>query len=243
VKILMIVPQPFIEKRDVPLAIYDHIKALILMGFEIDLVTYAMGKDIDLPGLRIFRIPRLPLIHQVKDGPSLARFPLDLLVFFLAFWRLCHNRYDALHTHEEAGLMGIILSATFGKRHLYYTYSNFLQPIKGSRFTPHGWLIRLTYAIKMLTIRYSDSIITIRPDVMRQIQERSPYIPVYLIEQCTPDMQDSWLAFLHKSLQVEQDFTGEKIQVEQDRNLNEAKAIDAVTTIQREKVEETTCVA
>ena len=45
-KILMIAPQPFLEERGAPFAIYHHIRALISMGHEIDLVTYHIGKPV-----------------------------------------------------------------------------------------------------------------------------------------------------------------------------------------------------
>ena len=242
VKILMIASQPFMEDCEIPLAIYNHIKALTLMGFEIDLITYHTGENVALPGLRVFRAQRLPFIHQVKARPSFARSLLDLLVFWLAFWRLCHNRYDYLHTHEKAGLMGIILSAIFGKRHLYYTYSSLSQQMGSSRFILTIWLTRLAYAIQVLIARYSDSIITIRPDVKGRIQEISPYTPIYLIENCTTDEQYSWSIFLRKSLQLQKDFTGEEIRLEQNHSLNGAEKVGRITNIHIEKVEETTCV-
>ena len=183
-KILMISPQPFMEERGVPFAIYNHIRALTLMGFEVDLVTYHLGKPVELPGLRIFRIPRLPFIRQVKVGPSMAKFPLDLLVFCLSFWRLCCDRYDYLHTHEEAGMMGIILSAIFGRRHLYYMHSDLSQQIVSSGFTSNPWLIERIRAIQTFMVRQSDSIIAICPDIKSVACTMSPRTPVYLVENC-----------------------------------------------------------
>ena len=80
-RILMIAPQPFFEPRGAPFCVYQHIKALVAHGYKVDLVTYPFGKDIDLPDLRIYRAPSVPFIHGVKPGFSLAKFPLDLLVF------------------------------------------------------------------------------------------------------------------------------------------------------------------
>ena len=118
----MIAPQPFLEERGAPFAIYHHIKALLHMGHTVDLVTYYIGKPVNLPGLRIFRISSIPGIHQIKVGPSMVKFPLDLLVFCLTFWRLCIMRYDCLHTHEEAGIIGVLLGYIFGRKHLYYMH-------------------------------------------------------------------------------------------------------------------------
>ena len=54
-KILMIAPEPFFEPRGTPFSEYFRIKALSELGHEIDLATYPIGKDVDIPDLRIFR--------------------------------------------------------------------------------------------------------------------------------------------------------------------------------------------
>src|SRR4030088_263714 len=113
-RILMIAPQPFFEPRGASFCVYQHIKALVAHGYKVDLVTYSFGKDVALPGLRIYRAPSVPFIQGVKPGFSPAKFPLDLLVFLAALWRLYLRRYHYIHTHEEAALMGILLAAIFG---------------------------------------------------------------------------------------------------------------------------------
>ena len=196
-KILMIAPQPFLEERGAPFAIYHHIKVLLSMGYEIDLVTYHIGKPVDLPGLRILRIPALPFIRQVKVGPSLAKFPLDLLVFCLSLWRLCVAHYDCIHTHEEAGLIGVVLSAIFGCKHLYYMHSDLSQQVLSSDFTTNPLLIRLVEAVQKLIVRKSDAIIAICPDIEIAAKQMETSAPIYMIENSAvdenlpvPEMQD-----------------------------------------------------
>ncbi len=83
-RILMIAPEPFLEPRGTPFSVYHRMRALVTLGYEVDLVTYPIGKQVTLPGLRIYRTPALPFIRKVKIGPSLAKFPLDILVFLTA---------------------------------------------------------------------------------------------------------------------------------------------------------------
>src|SRR5713101_2990093 len=89
VRVLMIAPEPFLEPRGTPFSVYHRTKALVTLGYEVDLVTYPIGKQVELPGLHIYRSPALPFIRKVKIGPSLAKLPLDVLLFFTALWRLC----------------------------------------------------------------------------------------------------------------------------------------------------------
>ncbi|GER86010.1 glycoside hydrolase [Dictyobacter vulcani] len=186
-KILMIAPQPFMEERGAPFAIYHHIKALLCMGHTVDLVTYHIGKPVELPGLHIFRIPTIPGIHQVKVGPSMAKFPLDLLVFFVALWRLCITRYDCMHTHEEAGAMGVLLSLIFGRKHLYYMHSDLSQQIVSSEFTKNPFIIHCVKLIQKLIVRKAHGIIAICPDIERTARGMTSKTPIHMIENSAVD--------------------------------------------------------
>ena len=77
-RILMIAPEPFFEPRGTPFSEYHRIRALLDLGHTVDLVTYPFGKDVTLPGLRIFRAARPPFITRVKIGPSPAKLFLDM---------------------------------------------------------------------------------------------------------------------------------------------------------------------
>ena len=78
--ILMIAPEPFFEPRGTPFSEYHRIRALTSLGHTVDLVTYPFGRDVELPGLRIFRCAKPPFISHVKIGPSWAKVPLNLLL-------------------------------------------------------------------------------------------------------------------------------------------------------------------
>ena len=186
-KILMLAPQPFLEERGAPFAIYHHIKALLAMGFEVDLVTYHIGKPVNLPGLRIIRIPHVPFVHQVKVGPSLLKIPLDVLLFLVALLQLFVRRYQYIHTHEEAGVMGVVLSGLFGCKHLYYMHSDLSQQIVSSDFTENALLIRLVKAVQVFMVQKSHAVITICPDIETTAREMTSTTPIYMIENSAVD--------------------------------------------------------
>ena len=85
--ILMIAPEPFFEPRGTPFSEYHRIRALLELGHTVDLVTYPFGEDVALPGLRVFRAMRPPLIRRVGIGPSFAKVPLDLSLAATALGR------------------------------------------------------------------------------------------------------------------------------------------------------------
>ena len=66
----MLAPEPFFEPRGTPFSEYHRIKTLGELGHHVDLVTYPIGRNVELPNLRIFRGPRPPFVTRVPIGPS-----------------------------------------------------------------------------------------------------------------------------------------------------------------------------
>jgi glycosyltransferase involved in cell wall biosynthesis len=180
-RILMIAPEPFLEPRGTPFSVYYRIKALLTSGYQVDLVTYPIGEQVTLPGLRVYRGPRLPFIRKVKIGPSLAKFPLDLCVFIIAFWRLCTRRYRYIHTHEEAGVMGALLSILFGCTHLYDMHSDLAEEMTNFSFTKSRWVIHCVELLQKWVVRSSAVVIAVYPELERMVKRIDPDKPVHLV--------------------------------------------------------------
>ena len=130
----MIAPQPFFEPRGTPFSEFHRIRALTDLGHTVDLVTYPFGQDVTLPGLRVFRSWRVPFLTRVKIGPSLAKIPLDALLTLTAVRRAMSDRYDAVHSHEEGGVIGVLLAAVLRVPHVYDMHSSLPQQLTNFAF-------------------------------------------------------------------------------------------------------------
>src|SRR5262245_66329012 len=108
-RILMIAPEPFFEPRGTPFSEFHRIRALTALGHQVDLVTYPFGQDVAMPGLRVFRAMRPPFLRRVRVGPSFAKVPLDVLLGLAAIRRVMSQRYDAIHSHDEGGLIELCI--------------------------------------------------------------------------------------------------------------------------------------
>jgi glycosyltransferase involved in cell wall biosynthesis len=166
-RILMLAPEPFFEPRGTPFSEYHRIKALVEDGHAVDLVTYGYGADVDLPNLRIVRSNRLPLVRRVPIGPSLTKLLLDLLLTVTTLRQARRVRYDAIHSHEEAGVLGVWLSQRLGVPHLYDMHSSLPQQLSNFRFTQSGLIRRAFDAMERRMIGGSRVVITI----CRELQE------------------------------------------------------------------------
>jgi glycosyltransferase involved in cell wall biosynthesis len=135
VRILMLAPEPFFEPRGTPFSEYHRIKALGELGHHVDLVTYPIGRDVELPNLRIFRSLRPPFVRKVRIGPSVTKIVLDSLMLLTIARRALSERYDAIHSHEEMGLVGVWLAKWLGIPHLYDMHSSLPQQLSNFKYS------------------------------------------------------------------------------------------------------------
>ena len=168
-KILMIAPQPFFQPRGTPFSVLGRLKALSDLGHEVDLLTYHVGEDKLFPNIRIFRIPKLP-IKKVKVGPSLAKIPMDSVLFSKAFSLIRRNKYEVLHTHEEAGFMGIILKKMTGLPHIYDMHSSLPQQLHNFNFTRSKMIHSVFEWLERKTLENAEGVITICPELYNYVE-------------------------------------------------------------------------
>lgn len=160
-RVLMLAPEPFFEPRGTPFSEFHRIKALVALGHYVDLVTYPIGRDVDLPNLRIFRAARPPFVTRVPIGPSAVKVVLDVLMLFTIARRALAGRYDAIHSHEEMGLVGVWLSKLLGIPHLYDMHSSLPQQLGNFKFSGSSALRAVFDAVETQMVGKSDVVITI----------------------------------------------------------------------------------
>jgi glycosyltransferase involved in cell wall biosynthesis len=180
--ILMIAPEPFFEPRGTPFSEFHRIRALTTLGHTVDLVTYPFGRDVELSGLRIFRCARPPFMHRIGIGPSWAKVPLDAALAWTALRRAFGTKYDAVHSHEEGGVIGVLLARWLGVPHLYDMHSSLPQQVANFDYSSGGWLARVLGWFERLMIRRSKAVIVICPDLELTVRQIDGAVPVVLIE-------------------------------------------------------------
>jgi glycosyltransferase involved in cell wall biosynthesis len=157
----MLAPEPFFEPRGTPFSEYHRIKALGELGHHVDLVTYPIGRDVELPNLRIFRSIRPPFVQSVRIGPSVPKIWLDLLMLPTILRRVWSDRYDAIHSHEEMGLVGVWLARWMGVPHVYDMHSSLPQQLSNFEYPGRRWMRRWFGWVENQMVRKSHAVITI----------------------------------------------------------------------------------
>ncbi|MEX0745754.1 MAG: glycosyltransferase [Phycisphaeraceae bacterium] len=166
-KALVIAPQPFFTPRGTPFSVYYRTLVMTEQGVQVDLLTYGQGEDVNLPDVRIIRIPRLRLLGTPRIGPSPLKAFLDLFMIVWTMGLLLRRRYDYVHAHEEAVFWCRWLKPVFRFKLAYDMHSSLPQQLGNFRFTTSKWLVGLFEKLEDGALRHSEAVITICPDLER----------------------------------------------------------------------------
>ncbi len=167
----MLAPEPFFEPRGTPFSEYHRIKALVEQGHHVDLVTYPIGANVDLPNLRIIRTVSMPIDKKVPIGPSATKAFLDVLLVVTALRQAMKQSYDAIHSHEEAGIIGVWLSRRLGIPHLYDMHSSLPQQLTNFKFTRSSLITKGFEAAESYMVHGSKVVITICQELQDTVEK------------------------------------------------------------------------
>lgn len=180
--ILMIAPEPFFEPRGTPFSEFHRIRALTTLGHTVDLVTYPFGRDVTMPGLQIIRCLRPLFMRRIGIGPSWKKVPLDAALALTAARVAVTRRYDAIHSHEEGGGIGVVLARLLRVPHLYDMHSSLPQQVGNFGYGESTWLSTALGWLERIMIRNSKVIIVICQALETTVRGVDPGVPTVLIE-------------------------------------------------------------
>jgi glycosyltransferase involved in cell wall biosynthesis len=164
-KALVIAPQPFFTPRGTPFSVYYRTLITAELGLDVDLLTYGEGDDIEIPGVRIIRIPNFGFLGSVRIGPSYLKLFLDIFIILWTIMLLVRNRYDVVHAHEEAIFICPLLKPIFKFKLIYDMHSSLPEQLTNFKFTTFKPLINLFKWLEDKCLQASDATITICPSL------------------------------------------------------------------------------
>lgn len=209
-KILMIAPEPVFRVRGTPFSVRDRCRVYSDLGHTVDLLTYPFGDDFSFPGIKIHRIRKIPGIKDVAIGFSWQKIPLDALLFAKTFAALHRTRYDLVHTHEEAGMIGALLGPLFRTPHLYDMHSSLPQQFDNYKTSGSGIVLKFMNWSEKYILSHSNAVIAICPHLKQIALESVPDVNVHVIEnlaqQLSIDPSPEDIAELRKEYDLENAF-------------------------------------
>jgi glycosyltransferase involved in cell wall biosynthesis len=180
-RILMVSPHPVYSPRGTPISVFNRCVALCALGHEVDLVTYPVGQDREVPGLRYLRAA-VPGVRSVPVGPSARKVVLNAAVTARAVKESMRGRgrYDAVHTHEEAGLFGPALARMCRVPHVYDMGNDWVDVLCNYGLAAKNPVTRGAGALENAVIHRSDLIIAHFPLIAERVAAISS-TPVHAI--------------------------------------------------------------
>jgi glycosyltransferase involved in cell wall biosynthesis len=169
---LVVAPHPFFSPRGTPFSVYYRTLITAEQGVEVDLLTYWEGQEVAIPGVRVIRIPWVPLTANVPVGPSLKKLVLDLLMFVWTVGLLLRKRYDFVHAHEESVFFCSWLKPIFGFKLVYDMHSSLPQQLSNFEFTKSRLAIRVFERLEKASLRSATAVVTICPDLAEQVESQ-----------------------------------------------------------------------
>lgn len=131
-RVLVVAPEPFYEDRGTPIAVCQVLQALSQLSYDIDLLTYPVGRRLEIPNVRYFRTANPFGVRQVPVGLSLVKLLLDVgLVIELARRLSSGAGYCCIHAVEEAAFPAVVLGRRFRIPVIYDMQSSLPEQLAG----------------------------------------------------------------------------------------------------------------
>lgn len=183
-RILVLAPQPFFQDRGTPLAVRNLLQVLSRQGYELDVLTYPEGADIEIPNCRIHRLARLPLVRDIRPGFSWKKVVYDVLMLFACFRMLRSRQWDVVHAVEESVFLALLARSVFGVPYIYDMDSSLPQQL----LERYAWLRPLRRPLEWcerLAIRGSCGVVTVCQLLEEIVGSHDPTRPVVRVEDAS----------------------------------------------------------
>lgn len=173
-KLLAVAPQPFFAPRGTPLSVYYRSLVTAEQGVDVDLLAYGSGEDVEIPGVRVVRIPRVRFLEPIPVGPSASKLLLDVFMVLWTLGLLLRRRYEVVQAHEESVFWCVLLQPIFRFRLVYDMHSSLPQQLVNFEFTRSRILIGIFEKLEDLALRRADVVLTICQALADHAEERMP---------------------------------------------------------------------
>jgi len=184
VKILVLAPHPFFQARGTPLAVRTVLEFLSARGHQVDVLTLHEGEDVTIPDCRIYRIPRVPGIRNVRAGFSVKKLACDAVMVVECLRMVRRTRYDLIHAVEEAAFIAALASAVSGIPYIYDMDSSLAEQLV-ERFPRLHPMLRFLRYCESVAVRRSIGVLTVCAALEDVAHAHAPDKPVGRVEDST----------------------------------------------------------
>ncbi len=180
-RVLFIVPQPFFADRGGPFRTRATAVALADAGYKVDLLVFAPGEKVEIPGVTIHRTWQIPLLSSVPIGASTSKALYDILLFLMAVRFALFRRYHLLHGVEEGGFMACILGLLTGVPYIFEMYSSMPEQLRQSRSRFRQKIASVFAISENYTVKHAATVVTMTEACVPRLKRIAPLVPLHCL--------------------------------------------------------------
>jgi glycosyltransferase involved in cell wall biosynthesis len=159
-RVLLIAPQPFYEDRGTPIAVDNVLRALSQLRYHVDVITYPVGRAVEIPGVRIIRAANPFGIRRVPIGFSARKMLLDTTLMYATWAQLRRERYACIHAVEEAAFWATWLGERHGVPVIYDMQSSLPEQLENHRLFRSAPVQRALRGCERWLLRHVDAVVS-----------------------------------------------------------------------------------
>lgn len=160
-RILFLSPQPLYQDRGSSIANKLIIEVLSERGEETDVITYAEGKTIEYPHIRLMRTPDYKFLRGIRPGFSIKKIIGDFFMFLMVIRLLMSGkRYDVIHAVEESAFIALFFKWFLRVPYIYDMDSSLAQQMI-EKYPSLKFLSTILDFFEGLAIRNANAVIVV----------------------------------------------------------------------------------
>lgn len=187
--ILVMAPQPFYIERGTPIAVSLLLRALCEAGHKVDLLTYPEGEDVEIDGLRICRVHKVPFIKHVPIGFSWQKLLYDFLMVFKMVGLVRNNRYQVIHAVEESVFITLMM-LPFVPARLVYDMDSSMADQLVEKWKALHMLAPVFDWFEYQAIKRSDLVLPVCKALAEKARRHCPDRKMYLLEDVALESEE-----------------------------------------------------
>jgi glycosyltransferase involved in cell wall biosynthesis len=152
------------------------VEGLSQLGYSVDLLTYPVGSDIQVPGVRLIRTANPLRFKSVPVGLSAKKLLLDIPLTVALLSRLRSGAYSCIHAVEEAAFPAVLLGRHYRVPVIYDMQSSLPEQLAthpGLGATPIRYLLE---QLEAWLLRRADMVVSSAglASLVRQVAPQTP---------------------------------------------------------------------
>ncbi len=179
--ILLVAPQPFFQERGTPIAVRMLAETLASEGYEVHLLVYHEGEDIQIDGVQLHRSAHLSFIKDIRPGMSAKKIICDMFMLFKMMSLSRKYSFDLVHAVEESVFLAQFLKMFTRTPYLYDMDSCMSEQII-DKYPRFSWLGSLLEWFEKRAVQSSMGVIAVCRALEDTARTYAPDKPILRLE-------------------------------------------------------------